>query len=130
MPYRILAASLAAAVVLGGCTAEASREPQVQAPAATIAGEPVNCVQTRGIRSSKVHDDYTIDFEMAGGTTYRNTLPGRCAGLGFEERFAHSSTTGSLCNVDTITVLYSDGRRGTTCGLGQFVPIRYADGEG
>jgi hypothetical protein len=27
-------------------------------------------------------------------------------------------------------VLYSDGRRGTTCGLGQFVPIRYADGEG
>ncbi len=95
------------------------------APAAEVVGEPINCIQTRQIRSSSVHDDFTIDFDMLGGQVLRNTLPNSCPGLGFERRFAHSSTTGTLCNVDTVTVLDSNGRRLATCGLGQFVPIRY-----
>src|SRR5690606_23732418 len=100
-----------------------------KAPAAQVAGEPVNCLLTRTIRNTRVHDDYTIDFELAAGKVYRNTLPNRCPGLGFEERFSHSSTTGNLCSVDTITLLHSDGRRGVSCGLGQFVPISYTDSE-
>jgi hypothetical protein len=126
---RIAAALLGAGAVLliAACTAETISTAEVSAPAVTIAGGPVDCIQTSRIRNTAVHDDYTIDFEMAGGDVYRNTLPGRCPGLGFEERFSHASTTGSLCGVDTITVLYTDRGRGATCGLGQFVPVRYVD---
>jgi len=92
-------------------------------PAGRVVGEPVNCIQTSRIRSTKVHNDETIDFEMSGGPTYRNTLPGRCPSLGFEERFAYQTSTGQLCSSDIITVLYSDGNRGAGCGLGQFLPI-------
>jgi hypothetical protein len=123
MPYRT--ALIAVLLPLAACSAEADREPAVRAPAVQVAGQPENCIQTNRIRNTIVHDDYTIDFEMSGDTVYRNTLPNRCSSLGFEERFAHSSTTGQLCSVDTITVLYSDGRRGVTCGLGPFVPVRY-----
>ena len=71
-----------------------------------------------------MHDDQTIDFNMLCGDTYRNTLPNRCPSLGFEERFAYNSTTGQLCSVDVITVLYSDGQRGAGCGLGSFLPVK------
>ena len=120
---------LIAALPLAACTTEADSEGDVRAPAVEVVGEPENCIQTSRIRSSRVHDDYTIDFEMTGGQVYRNTLPLRCPGLGFEERFSHSSSTGSLCGVDTITVLYTDRGRGASCGLGRFVPVRYVDGD-
>ena len=120
---------IAAALPLAACTIEADSEGDVRAPAVEVVGEPENCIQTSRIRSSRVHDDYTIDFEMTGGQVYRNTLPLRCPGLGFEERFSHSSSTGSLCGVDTITVLYTDRGRGASCGLGRFVPVRYVDDD-
>ncbi len=120
---------IAAVLPLAACTVEADREGEVRAPLVEATGEPVNCIQTNRIRNTVVHDDYTIDFQMAGDLVYRNTLPLRCTGLGFEERFAHSSTTGQLCSVDTITVLHSDGGRGGTCGLGEFLPVRYPDDD-
>ena len=124
----LISLSLPLALPIAGCGARTDREPAVRAPAVEVVGEPVNCIQTSRIRNTVVHDDYTIDFEMNGDTVYRNTLPNRCPSLGFEERFAHASTTGQLCRVDTITVLHAGGGRGTTCGLGPFVPVRYAAG--
>lgn len=111
-----------AIAALSACTAEADRADEIRAPAAVAVGEPVNCVQTNLIANTRVHDDRTIDFEMRGGTTYRNTLPNRCGGLGFEERFAYKTTIGQLCSTDTITVLRT-GMNGPTCGLGRFVPV-------
>lgn len=130
MTQRLNTAALlaAAAVSMVACSPQADRQQQVRAPAVVVLGEPVSCIQTSRIRNTTVHDDYTIDFEMSGSAVYRNTLPARCPGLGFEERFAHQTTTGQLCRVDTITVLQQGGSgRGPTCGLGSFVPVRYAD---
>jgi hypothetical protein len=88
------------------------------------AGKPVNCVQTTQIRETRVRDDSTIDFYMAGGTVYRNKLPQSCPQLGFEERFGYSTSTAQLCSVDIITVLYASPMgRGASCGLGQFQPV-------
>jgi len=86
-------------------------------------GQPVNCIQTSRIRDTHVHGDEIIDFEMLGGTTYRNTLPSRCPSLGFEDRFGYRTTAGLLCSTDVIYVLYADGTRGAGCGLGKFLPI-------
>lgn len=95
----------------------------IRAPAATQTGEPVNCIASNNIQNSKVWDDYTIDFETRNGRIYRNTLPNRCPGLGFEERFAYETSINQLCSTDIITVFYSGGQRGASCGLGQFVPV-------
>lgn len=122
--FTVASSVAAAAVALGACTAETDRADEIRAPAAVAVGDPVNCVETNLIANTRVHDDRTIDFEMRGDRIYRNTLPYRCSGLGFQERFAYKTTIGRLCSTDTITVLQSGGVNGPTCGLGEFVPVR------
>ena len=95
-------------------------------PAATPAGDPVNCIQLNQVRATHVRSDQVIDFEMTGKRVYRNTLSSACPSLGFEERFAYTVSNGELCSVDTITVLQSTGTRGATCGLGKFQPVTLA----
>ena len=126
--YLIATALLGTATLtVAACASETASTADVRAPAVTIAGEPRNCISTSRIAGTRVHDDYTIDFEMTGGDIYRNTLRGRCPGLGFEERFGYRVSAGEICRLDTITVLQSGGTSGATCGLGEFVPVRYAD---
>lgn len=91
------------------------------------AGEPVDCVTLSQVRSSKVIDARTIDFTLAGGKVYRNTLPHSCPGLANEERFSHRTSLNQLCSVDTIRVLQSFGgglQEGAGCGLGKFQPMQ------
>jgi hypothetical protein len=99
-------------------------------PDATPTGDAVNCVQLTSIRSTQVHGDSTIDFQMAGGKVYRNTLPNSCPGLGFEERFLYKTSLSQLCSVDIITVLQSPGiTPGPSCGLGKFQPVKLASAK-
>lgn len=92
-------------------------------------GDPVNCIDINRIRSSRVRDDRTIDFEMNGREIYRNTLPHSCPGLGFEQRFAYKTSINQICSVDIITVLQTAGpglMQGASCGLGQFQKMQKA----
>lgn len=89
-------------------------------------GEPVNCISIQQIRSTRIINNQTIDFEMTGGKTYRNTLPHSCSGLMFEDRFSYRTSQSRLCNVDIIRVLHNYGGRleeGNGCGLGKFQPV-------
>jgi hypothetical protein len=125
----IFGAAVVAALAVSGCTQTGTPGEGFvsKAPAATVAGEPVSCVQTTLIRNTRVWDDQTIDFVMSNGTRYRNTLPNRCPTLGFEEKFAYTTATTSLCDLDTITVLPTGSSvAGPTCGLGKFVPVTLA----
>ena len=86
-------------------------------------GEPKNCVSIPQIRLTKVIDNSTIDFRMAGGKTYRNSLPQSCPGLKFEDRFSYRTSLSQLCNVDIVRVLHDTGGQltdGAGCGLGKF----------
>jgi hypothetical protein len=86
-------------------------------------GEPKSCVTISQIRSTKVIDSRNIDFHMAGGKTYRNTLPQSCPGLKFEDRFSYRTSLNQLCNVDIVHVLHDQGgqlHEGAGCGLGKF----------
>lgn len=115
----ILAATIAAPAL-------AATQPV--APAWAPAGPAVNCIQTNQIRSTRVIDDSTIDFDMGGGRLFRNHLPNRCPGLNSNRAFSYSPTGNQLCNVHTITVIQQGGgpSRGATCGLGQFTPMQRA----
>jgi hypothetical protein len=93
-----------------------------------------NCVSTNRIRTTKVVDDSNILFYMRGGTIYHNRLSRGCNGLGREGRFSYRARGGNLCQMDTITVLYSGGltgfNRGASCSLGYFNEITEEDAEG
>lgn len=89
-------------------------------------GEPKTCINRSQIRSTNVINDQIIDFKMRNGDIYRNELPNRCGGLGFEEAFSYRTSTNRLCNVDIIRVLDNTAGRIETrgaCGLGKFQEI-------
>ena len=124
-PRSLIAiAAFSPIAALTACTAEMDRERDIRAPAIEALGPAQSCIQLSRIDHTEVHDDYTIDFHMAGDTIYRNTLPNRCPSLGFEESFGYSTSLSQLCSTDIIHVLYSDGQRGASCGLGEFLPVR------
>ena len=115
-----------AAIILSIAGVVTARERNA-VPDATPVGDAVSCVSLRGIRSTQVHGDSTIDFHMNGGKIYRNTLPNSCPSLGFEERFLYKTSLSQLCSVDIITVLQSPGlSQGASCGLGRFQPVKLA----
>jgi len=134
MTRKLLAAIplvIGAGVLSFAARSEESDRPASKAPPVEVLGEPVNCVNISRIRSTQVHDDYTIDFELPGNEIYRNTLPNRCPSLGFEERFAYEANVGQLCAVDTIAVIVGGAAgRGPRCGLGKFTPVRYIAAAG
>ncbi len=117
-------AGVATSAVSGGSISE--RRAKALA-AYEPSGDPVSCITLSQVRSSNVIDNRTIDFKMAGGKVYRNTLPHSCPSLGFEQRFSHRTSTNQLCNVDIIRVLQSHGsglQEGAGCGLGKFQPMQ------
>lgn len=130
----IAAAALASAGIGAGATiaVAGNNQPDAMDDGFEKIGAPENCVNRSQIRSTNVVDDRTIDFKMVGGKVYRNTLPNRCPGLGFEEAFSYRTSINQLCNVDIIRVLRNFGGRideGTACGLGKFQQIRKTEAE-
>ena len=122
-----IAIPVLALATLSACSSD---QPPRTPPAMVPAGDPVNCIQTRQIRSTVVQDDQTIDFRMTNGQVFRNTLPNRCPGLGFSRAFSYSPPASQLCSVDIITVVNQGAgpTRGASCGLGPFVPVKPAEG--
>lgn len=116
--------TLSAALLIGTAAAAASKQAEM-----VPAGEAVTCITTMQIRNTRVVDDSTIDFILNNGTVMRNALPNRCPGLRMSEAFAYSPTASRLCNVDIITVIEQGGgpRRGASCGLGLFTPMKKAE---
>ena len=121
-----IAIPVLALATLSACSSD---QPPRTPPAMVPAGDPVNCIQTRQIRSTVVQDDQTIDFRMTNGQVFRNTLPNRCPGLASADAFSYRTSQAQLCSVDVIRVLNTGGgpRFGATCGLGQFVPVKPAE---
>lgn len=92
-----------------------------------------SCIHVNRIRNTKVVDDLNILFYMRGGTIYHVRLPRRCAGLRREGRFSYRTTSGNLCHLDSITVLYGGATGldpGASCRLNYFMEVTEEDAEG
>ena len=129
MIARNLALFGLASLSLAACTQDRPGEAPAVSPAAQAVGPAVNCIPLSQISSTRVRDDYTIDFLGAGAKVWRNTLPNRCPGLGSEEKFSYETSLTQLCSTDIIHVLHRTGgdlQQGAGCGLGQFVPVKLA----
>lgn len=113
---------LSAALLLGSC---AGGDSATNRTVWVEDGPPVNCINLNQVRSFRVVDDRTIDFERNRNQAWRNHLPMRCSGLSFGQKIRHNSRTSRLCNFDTITpVSMGGGPNAANCQLGQFQPIK------
>lgn len=114
----------AAALLAVVTTAADSKSGKAELAAlAEPAGPPVECLQLREIKRTRVVDDQVVDFFMKNKDVYRNTLANSCQPLATYEKFSYHTTAGRLCSSDTITVFDNSGHTGPTCGLGSFQPI-------
>ncbi|WP_417595231.1 hypothetical protein [Parasphingorhabdus sp.] len=123
LPTMIVIASALAAGSIAFAAEKASKDDKYEI---RMIDEPKNCITRSSIRSTDVIDDQTIDFKMNNGDIYRNILPQKCSGLGFEKAFSYKTSTNQLCSVDIIHVLDQTAGRIETrgaCGLGKFQKI-------
>jgi hypothetical protein len=112
---------------LVACTATPPAEPQA------IAANAVRCIPLDQVITRRLAGPAALDFEMLGGTIYRNQLASACPGA---ERLGDSATiavtsgaeTGRLCAGDRIQIFDPVEVKATglqsypECRLGQFVP--------
>ena len=116
-----------AALAIALVSAPGAARDRNAVPAATPAGEPLNCIPIRSIRESLVRSDDVIDFRLDGNRYYRVTLPNSCPNLGFERRFSYATSLSQLCAQDIITVFsQTPPMPGASCGLAPFQPVTIA----
>lgn len=124
----IFAAGGAALLAVGLTTAAAAAEHQLHSDEArnklakfAYTGESRLCLPLSRIRDIDAIDDWTLLVEMPGHAYYVSHLANRCPMLAAEDRFTYTLRGLSrLCEHDLITVLFTDGMAGATCGLSKF----------
>ncbi len=122
---RPLMMAWAPAALLAGCAA--SDDSAANRTVWVADGPPTNCISVQQIRTMRIINDQTINFEMTGGRVFRNDLPLRCSGLSFNARIRHNSRTSQLCSLNMVTVdSFGSGRSAPSCQLGRFQPMRRA----
>jgi len=120
----LLGASLLAALAVPAAAAPRDGEADLaKAIAGRTAGKPVDCIQLRNIRSSRIIDRTAIVYEMNNGTIYVNRPRSGAESLDWTDVLVTETFTSQLCSIDVVK-LYDTGIRMTTgwVGLDAFVP--------
>ncbi len=134
MTLRFLALAPLSLLALGACAPDPAGDAArvaaeiAKAPAATVKGAGISCINRSQVRNTVVRSDRVIDFEMVGGKVYRNTLRSSCAGLGFDRALTYETSIDQLCTPQIVYALQTIGgnlQRGAGCQLGEFVPVEY-----
>ena len=120
-----IAGSLLVAVGTAGASPRLDPEARLaRALEGRIAGEPVDCIFLRNVRSSRIIDKTAILYD-AGGMVYVNRPRTGAESLGRDDTLVTKTHSSRLCSIDTVD-LYDSGSR-TWRGvvfLGAFVPYR------
>jgi hypothetical protein len=90
-----------------------------------LAGEPVDCVNLRDIKSSTVIDGTAILYETRGGTIYLNRPDSGREALDDWDVLVTRTHMNRLCSIDVVHLYDSGGQmwNGSVL-LGQFIPYR------
>ncbi|HEX8366460.1 MAG TPA: hypothetical protein VF603_14360 [Allosphingosinicella sp.] len=127
----LLAPALAGAVAIAALPAQAGprRSPEEQLQhelRGRVAGEPVNCVNLRTIRNSRVIERTALVFD-AGGTIYVNRPRAGAESLNRWDTQVVRPFGSQLCSIDPVKMVdpVSGFFRGTVF-LGDFIPYRRA----
>ncbi len=128
---RKVTATVAASLLVASTAAHAAPrvEPEARLARAIdgrVAGEPVNCINLRNIRSSQIIDRTAIIYD-AGGTIYVNRPRAGRESLDRWDTLVTRTHSSQLCSIDVVQ-LYDSGSRMQTglVFLGDFVPYKKA----
>ena len=126
---RSLLPLIVGSLLLASAAADAAPRTDPQARLARAlegrtAGEPVNCISLRRIRSSQIIEKTAILYD-AGGTIYVNRPRGGAESLDRHDVLVTKTQSSQLCSIDTVDLYDSASRmfRGVVF-LDQFIPYR------
>jgi len=122
---------LAGLALLGQAPAHAATDREARGAAelakaleGRTAGEPVDCLNLRDIRSTRIIDRTAILYEMRGGTIYVNK-PDGAATLDRWDVLVTDTHLSQLCDIDIVQLFDVTSRMQTGfVQLGEFVPYR------
>lgn len=90
-----------------------------------VAGEPVDCLNLRDIRSSRIIDRTAILYETGGGTLYVNRPRAGRESLDSWDVLVTRPHGGRLCSIDVVQLYDASARMQTgVVFLSEFVPYR------
>jgi hypothetical protein len=90
-----------------------------------VAGAPVDCVNLRDIRSSKIINRTAILYETGGGTIYVNRPDAGRESLDDWDVLVTKTHASRLCSIDVVSLYDTSARMQTgVVFLGEFVPYR------
>jgi hypothetical protein len=121
-------------LLLAGVPAHAKPGPRIDAEAklakalvGRVAGEPVDCLNLRDIRSSQIINRTAILYETRGGVVYVNRPDAGASSLTDWDVMVTDTHSSQLCSIDVVH-LYDSGLRMQTgvVFLGDFVPYKKA----
>ncbi len=128
---RKITATLAASLLIASTAAYAAPrlEPEARLARALdgrVAGEPVNCINLRNVRSSQIIDRTAIIYDT-GGTIYVNRPRAGRESLDRWDTLVTRTHSSRLCSIDVVQ-LFDPGSRMQTglVFLGDFVPYKKA----
>lgn len=125
---RTLLSLLAGTLLLATSAAPAARlAPEARLAKALqgrVAGEPVDCINLRNVRSSQIIDKTAILYD-AGSTIYVNRPRGGRESLDQWDTLVTNLHSSELCRVDVVRLFDTSSRIQTgLVFLGDFVPYR------
>ena len=89
-----------------------------------VAGEPVDCIDLRRVRSSRIVSDTAIIYD-AGSTIYVNRPDSGAESLDQWDTLVTRLHSSRLCSIDTVRLVDTSSRMTTgVVFLGEFVPYR------
>ncbi|HEV2747493.1 MAG TPA: hypothetical protein VGW34_09380 [Allosphingosinicella sp.] len=123
-PLAITLASLALAAAPAQARTGDAEAELADAVEGRVAGEPVDCINLRNIRSSRIIDRTAILYE-AGGTLYVNRPRSGASSLDRWDVLVTDTHSSQLCRIDVVRLYDSAARMQTGfVFLGEFVPYR------
>jgi hypothetical protein len=125
---KLLLSSLLLASLPAGAGAAAKLDPEAKLAKSLngrLAGEPVDCVNLRDIKSSTIIDRTAILYETRGGTIYLNRPDAGRESLDDWDILVTRTHMNRLCSIDVVDLYDAGGRMWSgSVFLGQFVPYR------
>jgi hypothetical protein len=125
---KLLLGSLLIAGAGSGAGAAPRLDPEAklaEALSGRTAGAPVDCLNLRDIRSSRIIERTAILYETNGGTIYVNRPDAGRESLNDWDVLVTRTSMNRLCSIDVVDLYDSSARMRTgAVFLGEFVPYR------
>ena len=121
---------LIGSILLAAAPAQAERAPRATGEEklarvleGRVAGEPVDCVNMRQIRSTRIIDGTAIVYEASGGKLYVNRPESGAESLNDWDVMVTNTHSNRLCDIDVVRLVNRHGGFNTgLVFLGRFVP--------